>query len=189
MFEQEWRDAAYVPRWGIARVIRRQSLAEHQYFVAVYADQIADAIGWPMERRVYVFQYALRHDMPETVTGDGPGPAKRALTIDSPDAESKLRAMMVWRYGEEDAHKMKPWNDDIRRIVKVADLIDEAMYIYEEMSLGNMTVKGPAVLGNTVKRLREAIDLLPATPEGKAKVRAALEHNLTTYETSKVFGG
>ena len=43
---QSYRDMAHVPRWVIARTHRRQSVAEHSYFVALYARQIAIEIGY-----------------------------------------------------------------------------------------------------------------------------------------------
>ena len=45
-FALAWRDMAYVPRWVILRRHRQQYLAEHSYFVAIYAQQVARLIQY-----------------------------------------------------------------------------------------------------------------------------------------------
>ena len=79
MFEHEYRDMAFVPRWAILRTIKNQSVAEHSYFVALYSEQICSTLGLTMEQTGCVLSYALLHDVAETFLGDIPGPSKREI--------------------------------------------------------------------------------------------------------------
>lgn len=158
-FTPEARDRRYIDRWSIARVIRRQSLAEHMYFAALYADQIATLIGWK-GNRASLLQYCLRHDCPEEITGDQPGPVKRAIGVETAKEAEFVKNMMVLRHGAAEYEMMVTSDPEVLAIRKVADLIDELHYLAEEMSLGNGTVRG-VVMQNTVSRLRLACDMLP----------------------------
>lgn len=66
---------SHVPRWGIVRTIRQQSVADHSYRVAFIAMEIADRSGIPVTTTL--IQYALTHDVEESVTGDIPTIVKR----------------------------------------------------------------------------------------------------------------
>lgn len=134
MFDRALRTLAHVPRWAILRVNRRQSVAEHSYYVAVYALEIARAIGWKgdLGRLAMV---ALTHDVDEVVTGDVPSPVKKHGREADPEW---LRAMLrnrlspsslYWTYDDRD--------EDERCIAKLADMIESILYLCDERSQGN----------------------------------------------------
>lgn len=160
-FSSSWRDMAHVPRWAILRKNRQQNLAEHCYYVAVYADQVARIIGWEGNYAT-LMRYALYHDLDETITGDIPGPAKR-LAWDKKRAEDALSGVMTAKYGQDvvDARDEAP--EAVRAIVSVADSIDEVCYLSEEVMSGNVWVK--TVLNEAFDRLKTRWMNLPTDPD------------------------
>jgi len=62
-----------VKRWGIVRMHKQQSLAEHSFNVAMIARAFCKAIGIEDEQ---VTKAALCHDLDEIITGDIPTPFK-----------------------------------------------------------------------------------------------------------------
>jgi hypothetical protein len=107
---------SYVPRWVIVPMSRQQSVAEHSFRVAVIVTELRSrlnkATNWSLGDAL---NWALIHDAPESRTGDIPGPYKH------PD--------------QERAPGVTPWfqyilvDDDLRRFVKVADLIETASWV------------------------------------------------------------
>jgi 5'-deoxynucleotidase YfbR-like HD superfamily hydrolase len=66
--DPKFRDLAHVPRWAIARTNRQQSVAEHSYYVTLYAIAIAQELEVPITGGF--ISYCLLHDMDEIHTGD-----------------------------------------------------------------------------------------------------------------------
>ena len=139
-FQRELRDLSFVPRWGILKTINTQSVAEHSYYVAMYADQLADVIEWGGPRDK-LMKYCLWHDVEEVITGDIPGPAKRAM-MRQVEGPKWVKERMEERFGDE--NHINPDTeaefDQIRKIVKVADLIDEVLFLVTETVMGNRSV-------------------------------------------------
>lgn len=156
MFERELRDLAFVSRWAIARTIHRQSVAEHSYFVTIYALQLCQLLQIPRNDVLPVVVHSLTHDMDECFTGDIPGPAKRAIR-DETKYDSYIKR------GIEDRFKWitgSPNYDTYAiKIVKTANLIDEVLYLCSERQLGNQSVE--AFYQDSIRRLRMAWDDLP----------------------------
>lgn len=183
-FEQEIRDIAYVPRWATARTISKQDVAQHSYFVAVYADQVAELIGWGGERdRFFLLRCALWHDQPEGATGDIVGPVKHRMgDVD----EKEMTALLKDRYKDWWVWT-QPWNEDIKHILKVADLIDQVMFLSGEASMGNLTMRA-GVEQSISRALSDAIQLLPASSDQKSDVADEIQAHLKFhFQTSKVF--
>lgn len=118
------RRLAVVPRWQIAPVLRRQSVAEHSFHVAhtaLWLLQFSEGKdAWtlqsgentrilPLESEVIL--YALTHDIDEAAKGDAPSSSKPA-----PD------------YSE--------W-PQVKIIVKVADILEAMAFLFEEQLMGN----------------------------------------------------
>lgn len=157
MLERELRELSFVPRWGVLRRVRSQSVAEHSYYVALYAGHVADLVGWNGDRGA-LLRSALVHDLPEASTGDMPGPAKRAM-MDPERSVSVERHYMQTRFPDDFGAWLGTKGDpEIRLLVKVADLLDEIMFLQTECQLGNQNagVIGDTrtPLGNSYKRLR-----------------------------------
>ena len=157
-FAHNLRDMAYVPRWAIARRNRQQYLAEHSYFVTVYADQVARLIEWKGDF-AELMRYALYHDLDETITGDIPGPAKRAGW--DKKATYEFDDTMTYKYGWDVCRTRQNAKEDVKAIVSLADSLDEVCYLCEESRLGNSWIS--SVLDEAVMRLKDRWYKLPAT--------------------------
>lgn len=137
--EREIRDSAYLPRWAIVRTIRQQSVAEHSYFVGIYASRLADWYGWEGDRGALLYS-ALTHDLDELITGDIPRPAKVSMLRDP----GTKQAHKVWLKNE--AGKHFPWltetdSADVRMLVEFADMLEALAYCCEEMRMGNSAME------------------------------------------------
>ena len=143
MFEKELRDASYVPRWSIVRTVRPQSVADHSFYVAVYAAQIADAIDWDGPTGM-LMKYALVHDLDEILSGDIAGPAKKIIKKSTGVSwylvTNWLRQQMIKRMAWYEYWIDSDWQEDIEKIVKVADLIESVLFLRDEQMLGNVNV-------------------------------------------------
>jgi 5'-deoxynucleotidase YfbR-like HD superfamily hydrolase len=158
-FSSNMRDVAYIPRWVIARRNRQQYLAEHSYFVTVYADQISRLISWNGDN-AELLRYAMYHDLDETITGDIPGPAKR-IGWHKKKAEGIINDTMTHKYGWDVSYARSRATEDAKAIVSAADSIDEVCYLCEELLLGNVWVS--SVLTEAKKRLKIRWYNLPAS--------------------------
>lgn len=162
------RQMAFVQRWSIARCTRRPNIAEHSFFVAIYADMVAERIEWYMDlyahqQRSTLLWRALYHDVEEIVTGDMPGPGKHEfvdIRFHSAWVTKYLRVMLG--AGRTDELNHKP-DYDIKAILKVANLLDEVFFLADESAMGNRWVR--RVSEDVMRRLREAWRALPATEE------------------------
>ena len=147
MFEREITDAMFLQRWGIVRTLMPQSVAEHTYAVAHYANDIAVYLGLPATVHLALLQYALWHDAKDEIfTSDLPGPNKRGL-LDAvgPNAKEawderlnvwanrvfrKLEARMGGKLPVEDAATVK-------YALKTADWLEAAVRMATEAQMGN----------------------------------------------------
>ncbi len=153
---RELRDLAHVPRWGILRVIKRQSVAEHSFFVTTYAGVLCEILDIPSAYAFQTMRMATFHDAAEQFTTDIPGPIKRRF-IDAKELKEYEALGLKERYAGH-----APTNIDCPPvgfdIIKVADLIDECCYLLGEMRLGNTEVT--KVFSRSEIRLEEATRIL-----------------------------
>lgn len=163
MFEQDLRTLSHIHRWGTVRRLTTQNVAEHSYYVAVYAVQIARAIRW-QGNVAELTMWALSHDAPECFSGDIQGPTKRAVVdqvrmreFEAAEMERRFPGTFMTDYVTM-ADALDP---DVRNIVKCADIADEAAHLCIEMSLGNASVED-VLNENVFPRLRGAWLGLPA---------------------------
>ncbi len=169
----------------IARVIHRQSVAEHSYFVGVYSHLLCIAID---QQRILdrVLAYALWHDVSEATLGDTPGPVKRALGgMDEFEA-----AAVRTRFGDDiPDFCIKPCVM-VKAIVKLANLIDEVAYLSSEERLGNRTIT--KLLAHSITRLTSAksalILLVTELAPPKAEWTKARIEQLNTLITRVIDG-
>jgi 5'-deoxynucleotidase YfbR-like HD superfamily hydrolase len=142
MLDPELRTLSVVPRWTVIRTLARDTVATHSFFVALYADYIAELLDWPGDRHL-LMKFALLHDSEESLTGDVPGPVKtfimsregagwlrRTMETWLPSV-SKFRAQFL-EFTAASAQEM-----DIELITKVADKIDALIFILTELRQGN----------------------------------------------------
>lgn len=149
--EREIREMAHVPRWPMTRLTRQQFLAEHSYFVAVYAIRLVDVIAptLPDSFKYKVVRAALFHDLDEIVTGDISGPTKKAIFKHNPDVKHEFKT-----WARKILGRRLPWapkyldesEDDglVKFIVGLADLIEARLFLSEEHNAGNRNVRSLA---------------------------------------------
>ncbi len=155
LIPRETRDASFVTRWAISRCLKKQSIAEHSFYVAMYADMVADFIKWQGDRAL-LLRFAIWHDMAEVFTGDIPGPVKRDAEFKGSMRISHIVNDVFKPYGLyiEDLSEYKEHYE----IIKVANLIDEVAYQMTEMQMGNRTLE--KVTQHSQRRLKDAIIFL-----------------------------
>lgn len=164
MFEREIRNLAFVPRWAIIRVQRQQSVAEHSYFVAIYADQIARAINWSGPRD-QLMRLALFHDMDEILTGDISAPSKKVMES---SAMSGWHIFEKWKTQRMEERIncfqsyleiVSPWDKSGYAIIKTADLLEAVLFLCDETFSGNRNVH--PVREYLADALMKSVDALP----------------------------
>ncbi len=154
-FSREYRLMSFVPRWSIVRKIKDQNIAEHSFFVVLYASQLCDLLQLSEETTLTVLTAAIYHDTDETFTGDIPGPSKREM-VDATKSEAFASRSMKARFGSAALlNFLSAKAEPARSIIKCADLIDECMYLATEYQMGNVTMRG--ALDNARQRLEQAI--------------------------------
>lgn len=181
MFEREYREMSFVPRWTIVRTIKPQNIAEHTFYVTLYAGQIADLIEWKGDRAA-LLDAALRHDLEETYMSDIPGPSKRKVVHDIDQYHEMTHTYNLDQFGD-DFYKRGVVSDSecaaINSIIKVADLLDECFFLATEMQLGNKSLNN--VMENSRLRLHRAIGDLPKTKAVALDVVSIVEDKITQH--------
>lgn len=124
------RRLRFVPRWCVVPILRQQNVAEHSFHVAWLSLWLLDRIPVPvsLETRHKVLVQALVHDQNEAVTGDIPSPSKSSGAVTD---------------GMAYPHHVE--NDFMRALIKTADCLEAATFLYEEAFMGNMSVMGELI--------------------------------------------
>jgi len=123
------------------RVNRRQSVAEHSFYVALYAVEIARFIGWEGSYEQLML-HALTHDLDEIVTGDINSPTKRAMSKTAKeDLDHWVSLKMRERSSPNGAWFASYQDEQATAIVKLADHIEGLFYLADEHSMGNRNVQ------------------------------------------------
>lgn len=139
MITHHHRYMSHVPRWGIVPVSRFQSVSEHSYFVSLYVMEMLKLPAfdhWTQDLKFCALRQALVHDVAEARMSDIPGPVKRMIKDPAKYEATELRVTrgmgFVDKYGQD-----YYTDEGIRSLVKVADLIDEYMFLTMERVGGN----------------------------------------------------
>ena len=148
MFRAFERRLGFVPRWTVIPHNNKQSVAEHSFYVALYTDKICTMLELSDTQRAKIVSYALRHDMAETIHGDIPSPAKRRLVLN--DHAATEEALFIELYGSDaDYYDYRHATDYAHSIVKLADRMEAAMWLTQEVAMGN------SQLGELAQDLRD----------------------------------
>lgn len=127
-------DAGAVERFHTRRAIRRQTVGEHSWGVAMVVLAICDPSA-------NLLKAALLHDVPELATGDIPAPFKWAYPAINDllgQAEDDISAN--WGVSVE-------LTDDELHILKWADMFELCLYARAEVAMGNRYMFGPLSRG------------------------------------------
>lgn len=93
------------------------------YQTAMIADLIArEVTNWGDDKRNHLIWCALVHDLPEVMTGDIPTPAKRKIGTKDIEIE----------FWEGRKGKPKKVDDEVIKILKVADLVEASLFVLIE---------------------------------------------------------
>jgi 5'-deoxynucleotidase YfbR-like HD superfamily hydrolase len=115
----------YVKRWHIVNTSKSQSLAEHQYNVAIIGATIAAKMRLTGVVIKEVVMVALTHDIHEIVMGDVPSPAKRRGS-----KEGVFEFKLPFNYYVD-----RNTRSTVDAIVKAADFLD-AIHFVDENGMG-----------------------------------------------------
>lgn len=157
IFNIRERDLAFVPRWTITRNIRSRNVAEHSFFVALWALRIAEYAEMELKEQLYLVRLALVHDVEEVITGDIPSPFKSALNSYTKIAVDKLDHQLFER--PSDFTNEYAIQITVANILKFCDHLEAAMVIAEERSMGNKTLEG--VFHELLDKMKDSVDKLP----------------------------
>lgn len=116
-----------VPRWTVVPTIRPQNVAEHSFHVASLALWLGPrhaAVAQGSISMGDVLTAALCHDEFESVSGDIPSPVKK-LVCTLP-LEEKISAFSA--------------TGEIKRIIKICDLLEALVFLKEETHMGNCRI-------------------------------------------------
>jgi len=121
------RRLSFVPRWTVIPTIRKQSVAEHSYHVAHIALWVSRmhktlASG---DRDFEILFFAIIHDETEALTGDIPSPSAHTHMPNKKqfDVEHALGASTA--------------SDEVEQVLKVADVLEALLFLWEEKKMGN----------------------------------------------------
>lgn len=139
-----------VKRWHTVDTVRSQSLAEHQYNVAILATQIAIIMNLDNSEIHLVTLKALTHDIEEVWTGDLPSPYKEKLKLTggSPSHVDTGGALMPRLDPGVRPVATRDDGDICSAIIRAADLIDAVWW-------SNKYVMDDAVVQDCAKRLQK----------------------------------
>lgn len=176
LFPPELRTASIVPRWSVVWTLTRDTVANHSYYVTMYARSVARVIDWSGGYALLMF-LALTHDLEETATGDIVSPVKSEI-LDENRYNDFVMHMMQTRlpgvYDEIERLLGDPANGARARevaeawaIIKVADRLDALLFLTGEQRMGNGVI-APRI-PSAEARLLSAWHELPA-PKDKLEM-------------------
>ena len=137
-FPPELRTASIVHRWSIVRTLERDNVANHTFYVTIYARGIARLIKWEGDYEKLMMK-ALTHDLDETITGDIVSPVK-AQIIDETKAGVYVGALLDERLPGF-ASMIRTADPEMDAIIKAADRLDALLFLINEGKLGNSIVR------------------------------------------------
>lgn len=132
-----------VPRWGIVRVSRAQSVAEHIFRVLVIVRAILGASKFDPDVRASCMELALVHDIVEARSGDIPTPWKTKGDRERERTETK---------------RLTGFSEDTKpvavAVVELADLAECVIFLHHH-GIGE---HANAVRRSIARRLSDAVD-------------------------------
>lgn len=141
----------YVTRFATCHKVHNENVAEHGYFVALYAMAIADSIPEEVDQRK-LLRRAILHDMEEGRTGDFPRPFKysseslRQKLEEAAVGAFDYMAMAIHGPGTVAIRWSAEWSSAKDqslegRILAFADYLAVLSYLWLEIGANNITMR------------------------------------------------
>jgi len=161
--------ASDVKRWGIVKVAKEQSVAEHSYQVAMITARLCQLHGLGGEKTQRAVWYALTHDLPEVLTGDIATPLKDFLGADTRSRlkEFEERVTVAGRETQCD-------DPEIVDIVKTADIIEAIAFLRQNA----LTLHGTQIQASMMNKIKSK-----GCPHANAAMVEVLTGSLTTLNS------
>lgn len=156
-FLKRLRGLSLVNRWNFHYVIKHENVAEHSFWVAIYAMLISDLMELPVETKMLILRGALTHDWEESVTSDLPSLVKRDYKEQWRVVEERGWENLMENIGSDFLRYKSAWllsreDTEVKKIIKAGDLLSRMFYAHDERMRGNRTFN--LIELETVKQLR-----------------------------------
>lgn len=136
-----------------------ENVAEHSFYVGVYAILICDALNLRGPVRSKIIERAITHDVSETELSDIPHNVKCIIPGLNKYFDEHERAFNERHFGKS---YEELWETDeilISAVVEIADILSVKQYSKQEVELGNRRKFEP-ILKSTNERLSKAFEKL-----------------------------
>lgn len=134
--------------------LTNESVAEHSFFVTLFVFEICDILEIDEVLKARCIEYALLHDISETILSDIPANVKRLSPAIAEMLKKYEHAFMLENYPK---HALLGEDPTISLIVKLADLYSVRQYCLVEKSLGNQTLDFIDYVNVRIDELEEKI--------------------------------
>lgn len=138
------RSLQWIRRFNFEPCIHYQTVAEHSFFVAVLAEEVAMKLGYT---KIYIYDIldaALLHDATEAILGDIPYLVRKNM---APEELLKFEKMAM----EELDIENDVCSEEMLGIVYFCDILELAIYLKEERVSGNQALN--SIYEETIARL------------------------------------
>ncbi len=140
-FIERLRGLSTVGRWNFHHRLTVENVAEHSFWVGMYAYILACMDGLSLEMRMSAMHAGMCHDLEESVSGDLPLLVKREVGDDW-ERVAKAAFNQLTKFlpsGDLNAGLFLGWATvpSIKKYVKAADILDCVIYARTERKLGN----------------------------------------------------
>lgn len=162
-------------RFHAMEMLDHQRVDAHSFGVAAFTTIIVPNCDW--ERRARLLLAAMAHDLPEHITGDIPGPAKRILSM-----REHLHAYEEALLG--DAGLLVRLDERDQRVLNIADSADGVAHCIAERRKGNTNARRAFLnywdyLNDEQKLFNPLLSTSAPVEEGEETLRVWLSQNWT----------
>ncbi|MCR8634700.1 MULTISPECIES: 5'-deoxynucleotidase [Paenibacillus] len=154
----------YIERWSLMRNVVKENVAEHSFHVAILTHVLCTIANEVYERNIptdRIVSMALFHDATEVFTGDIPTPVKHhnpKILANFRDIEQLAAERMLDMIPDKLRPVYEPLidtktgeNNELKKYVKAADLLDAYLKCVTELSAGNKE------FGSAKKQIEQSI--------------------------------
>lgn len=134
--------------------LTNESVAEHSFFTALFVLEICDKLSIEGELKAKCIEYALLHDVPETILSDVPSDVKNLSETLRMLLQIFEDSFMEDNYPNYTSHSK---DEELLSVVKLADLYSVRQYCMVEAVLGNKTLDFADAVNERIDRLEKEL--------------------------------